>query len=278
MAPSLKRLGKHEHAGRARAFVFIVDTTRMVRGGGDWHASFLQQLHRLFVHAHHRKPRVIRLRVCLQHVFHARDKFAVGFRGDDPVLNLARRHAIFKQRSDKKLMHNMADGWYDRRQTYPRLGGDRSCHPVGPTTRSLHTLNYMSRSGGAGCAGASFPCAIIAIAACSLSMAPCMSSVSWPIVLNGCAQPTPGPSVRKPRRPWLCPGGYWAGMWCVGWGSGAWPATGRSGRSGRSWSTPTRFTCLTMPLSATSAATNRCWPHASTTRPSWRPRMPMWTL
>src|SRR5712691_7415110 len=95
MAPSLKRLGKHEHAGRARAFVFIVDTTRMVRGGVDWHASFLQQLHRLFVHAHHRKPRVIRLRVCLQHVFHARDTCAVGCRGDDPVLHLARRHAIF---------------------------------------------------------------------------------------------------------------------------------------------------------------------------------------
>src|SRR5712692_4115997 len=95
MAPSLKRRGKHAHAGRARAFVCIVDTARMVRGGGDWPASFLQQLHRLFVHAHHRKPRVIRLRVCLQHVFHARDKFAVGFRGDDPVLNLARRHAVF---------------------------------------------------------------------------------------------------------------------------------------------------------------------------------------
>ena len=54
MAPSLKRLGKHAHAGRAYAFVFIVDTTRMVLGGGDGHASFFQQLHRLFVHAHHR--------------------------------------------------------------------------------------------------------------------------------------------------------------------------------------------------------------------------------
>src|SRR3954452_5986517 len=95
MAPSLKRLGKHEHAGRARAFVFIVDTARMGLGGGDWHARFLQQLHRLFVHAHHRKPSVIRLRVRLQHVCHARDKFAVGFRGDDPGLNLARRHAMF---------------------------------------------------------------------------------------------------------------------------------------------------------------------------------------
>ncbi len=50
---------------------------------------------RLFVHTHHRKPSVIRLRVRLQHVFHACDQCAVGFRGDDPGLNLARRHAIF---------------------------------------------------------------------------------------------------------------------------------------------------------------------------------------
>src|SRR6266436_5878976 len=95
MAPSLQRLGKHEHAGRACAFVLVVDTPGMVLRGGEGHAGFLQPLHRLFVHAHHGKPRVIRLRVRLSHVFHARDKFAVGGRRDDPVLNLARGHAVF---------------------------------------------------------------------------------------------------------------------------------------------------------------------------------------
>ena len=59
---------------------------------------------------------------------------------------------------------------------------------------------------------------IIAIGACSLCTDPCTSSVSWSIVLTRGVRPTPGRSVRKPKRPWLCPGGCWAGTWCVGSG------------------------------------------------------------
>src|SRR4029434_1952262 len=67
----------------------------MVLGGGDWYASFLEQLHRLFVHADDWKLWVIRLSIRLQHVFHASDKFAIGCRWDDPVLNFALRHTVF---------------------------------------------------------------------------------------------------------------------------------------------------------------------------------------
>ena len=156
--------------------------------------------------------------------------------------------------------------------------GERPCPTAGPKTHSLPASTYMLRIGGARHADASSPCAIIAIAACSPSMAPCMSSVGWPTVPNGGARPARRPSARKPRRPWPCPGGCSAGTWCVGWDSVASPATGQWANSARSWLIRTRFTCLTMPLIVTCAATNRCWPLASATRSSWQPRMRTWTL
>jgi len=159
----------------------------------------------------------------------------------------------------------------------PVKEGTTPCHTAGLKTRSLPASTCPSRSGGAGPVGASSPCAIIATVVCAPSMAPCRLSVSAPIVPNGCVQPTPGPSVRQPKRPWPCPGGRWAGTWCVGWATGVSPATGRWDSCARHWLTQTRVACLTMPSSAPSAATNRGWPPASTIRTCWRRRMRTWT-
>ena len=80
---------------RPGTLVFVVDALGMSASGGDRHASLLQQLHRLFVHAQHRAHRVVRPRVGLQHFFHGGHELAVGLGGDDPGLDLAIRHPVF---------------------------------------------------------------------------------------------------------------------------------------------------------------------------------------
>ena len=58
LAKTGERLGKHKDARRPGPFVFVIDTLRMLRRGGDRRLGFLQQLHGLLVHAQHRLGRI----------------------------------------------------------------------------------------------------------------------------------------------------------------------------------------------------------------------------
>ena len=67
----------------------------MLRGGRDRLSGFLDQLHWLLVHAENRTRRIIRFCVRFQHLFHVGHEFGVGFRRNDPVLDLSIRHPVF---------------------------------------------------------------------------------------------------------------------------------------------------------------------------------------
>jgi len=95
LPPSLQGLGEHEDAGRAVAFVFVVHATRMLLRGRNGIPGFLEQLHRLLVHAKHRKALVARFLVGLQHVLHAGNELTVGCRRNHPILNFPLRDAVF---------------------------------------------------------------------------------------------------------------------------------------------------------------------------------------
>src|SRR6266567_373011 len=62
---------------------------------GDRHPSFLEQLHRLFVHTQHGMLRIVRCRISFEHFFHARHELGVLLRRNHPVLDLAFGHAVF---------------------------------------------------------------------------------------------------------------------------------------------------------------------------------------
>ena len=56
-------LGEHENAGRAIAFVFVIDTLTMLLRRRDGSPSLFEQLHRLFIHAQHRLLWIVHAKV-----------------------------------------------------------------------------------------------------------------------------------------------------------------------------------------------------------------------
>src|SRR3954447_37310 len=95
LSKARQRFGEHEDARRAVAFVFVIDPLRVLARRGDRHLRFLQQLHRLLVHAEHRLLGIIRFRISLEHVFHVGHELGILVRRNHPVLDLALGHAIF---------------------------------------------------------------------------------------------------------------------------------------------------------------------------------------
>ena len=86
-APGGQGLAEHEDRRGARPLVLVVDASRMIRGSGDRHASLLDQLHRLFVHANHRTLRIVRFLISFKNLFHVRRELRVAFGRNHPVLD-----------------------------------------------------------------------------------------------------------------------------------------------------------------------------------------------
>src|SRR6185312_3694368 len=95
LSKARQRFREHENARRAVAFVFVIDTLRMLLRRGDRFLRLLQQLHWLFVHAQHRLQRVIRFRIGFEHVFHVGHELGVLIGRNHPVLDLALGHSVF---------------------------------------------------------------------------------------------------------------------------------------------------------------------------------------
>jgi hypothetical protein len=90
-----ERLGEHEDAGGAVAFVFVIDSLSVLLRRGDRHPGLLEQLDRLLVHAEHGLLRIIGFRAGLEHFFHAGDELGVLLRRDHPVFDLPLGHPVF---------------------------------------------------------------------------------------------------------------------------------------------------------------------------------------
>lgn len=95
LTPAGEWFAKHENRSRAVALVFVVDTLGMIFARRDWLTRFVDQLHRLFVHANDGLGWVVRFFIGFQHIFHVRHELGVAFRGDHPVLDALFRHAFF---------------------------------------------------------------------------------------------------------------------------------------------------------------------------------------
>jgi hypothetical protein len=95
LSETRQRFGEHENAGRAVAFVFIIDALAMLLRCGDRHPSFLEQLERLFIHTQHGMLGIVGFCVGFEHFFHAGHELDVLLRRNHPVLDLALCHAVF---------------------------------------------------------------------------------------------------------------------------------------------------------------------------------------
>ena len=79
-------LVKHEDAGGAVAFVFVVEALGFSRLHRQGDSRLFCELDGLFIHADHGTVCIIRTLVYLQHVFHRRYEIGILFGRDDPAL------------------------------------------------------------------------------------------------------------------------------------------------------------------------------------------------
>jgi hypothetical protein len=90
-----QRFGEHENAGRAIAFICIIDTLAMLLRRCDRHPRLLEQRDGLFVHAQHGMLRIVGRRVGCKHFCHASHALSILLRRHPPVGDLPLRHAVF---------------------------------------------------------------------------------------------------------------------------------------------------------------------------------------
>ena len=95
LPPTRQRFAEQEDRGRAGPFVLVVDTPGTVLRGRHRRAGFLDQLHRLLVHAHDGTIRIVGFLIQIQDLFHVRHEFGIGLRRDHPVLDFPLRHPVF---------------------------------------------------------------------------------------------------------------------------------------------------------------------------------------
>ena len=86
LPPTRQRFAEQEDRGRAGPFVLVVDTPRTVLRGRHRRAGFLDQPHRLLVHAHDGTLRIVGFLIQVQDLFHARHELGIGLRRDHPVV------------------------------------------------------------------------------------------------------------------------------------------------------------------------------------------------
>ena len=95
LPPTRQRLAEQEDRGRAGPFVLVVDTPGTVLRGRHRRAGFLDQLHRLLVHAHDGTIRIVGFLIQIQDLFHVRHELGIGLRRDHPVLDFPPGHPVF---------------------------------------------------------------------------------------------------------------------------------------------------------------------------------------
>ena len=95
LPPTRQRFAEQEDRGRAGPFVLVVDTPGTLLRGRHRRAGFLDQLHRLRVHAHDGTIRIVGFLIQIQDLFHVRHELGIGLRRDHPVLDFPLRHAVF---------------------------------------------------------------------------------------------------------------------------------------------------------------------------------------
>ena len=84
LPPTRQRLAEQEDRGRAGPFVLVVDAARARLRGRHRRARFLDQLHRLLIHAHDRTIRVVGSLIQIQDLFHVRHELGISLRRDHP--------------------------------------------------------------------------------------------------------------------------------------------------------------------------------------------------
>ena len=70
-------------------------TPGTVLRGRHRRAGFLDQLHRLLVHAHDGTIRIVGFLIQIQDLFHVRHELGIGLRRDHPVLDFPLGHPVF---------------------------------------------------------------------------------------------------------------------------------------------------------------------------------------
>src|SRR3990172_6015392 len=87
-------IARNHHFAKVQ-FVFIIDALGMVLCCGDRLSSFVEQLNWLLVHTQYRSGRIVGFFVGFQDLFPGGDEFAIRFRRNHPVLDLALGHSVF---------------------------------------------------------------------------------------------------------------------------------------------------------------------------------------
>lgn len=91
-SPTCQGFCKYKDAARSVSNVFAICPTRLGYLHRNRFASFIQQLVRLIIHAHHRTVGVIRQLIDVQHIFHGGNKRRVLLRQDTPLRPSGRSH------------------------------------------------------------------------------------------------------------------------------------------------------------------------------------------
>ena len=95
LPPTRQRLAEQEDRGRAGPLVLVVHAARSRGGRGHRRSRFLDQLHRLLVHADNGTIRVVGLLIPVQDLLHVRHELRIGLRRDHPVLDFPLGHPVF---------------------------------------------------------------------------------------------------------------------------------------------------------------------------------------
>jgi len=90
-----QRLAKHKNARRPIPLILIVHPRRMFHSRRNGTSRLLHQLHRLFIHTHHRILGIIRPRINLQDLLHGRHKLRILLRRNHPVPHRTSPDAVF---------------------------------------------------------------------------------------------------------------------------------------------------------------------------------------
>lgn len=95
LPPSNQWLCEKEDACSANSFVFVIHSFWMLPGGRDGAANFIDELHRLFVHAKDRSVGIVGLLIDFENLFHCRSEFGACLGWDHPILDFTGVKPVF---------------------------------------------------------------------------------------------------------------------------------------------------------------------------------------
>ena len=133
--PATQRFHEHPDGAGPFANVFVVHSPPSARSQRHRGAGLGEQLKRLLIHAHDRKPRVVRPRIHLQNVLHASDEGAVVFGRNAPHGLAPRFQSVFFSASAGPFRARANRRVRVRRLSRPTVAASSDCGPLAVSSR-----------------------------------------------------------------------------------------------------------------------------------------------